>query len=404
MNCDIAPLLPFAVHTCMTHTVAVHKERSSHSKGKCQSYYTRIFAAGSNLLFNLLCQQVKEELQTVDATHLQDQCPAFKDGCPFSKLEDKALKDAIEKCPEFKSGCPFKDAKSLAEVYEKLSHVPHSAGHESELSGQKLIEMFKKMHDTSECLEEKLGDCPVFHKDQGCPFKSVRSDEGNHLVEPATSVVSPIRECVPPSPSKTKIMTTGVSNVQDACPAFKPSCPFADVPSNSGAFKSAMKCPKFKDGCAFKDCKSVSDIYLKLKEIPNLEEEQGSHGEVLGSLKILHDMCVELEKQVGECPVFKTEMGCPFKTVCTDDKLMVAKIEENITSKVISKAVHEVKQAMEDELLSSSGIALHQELKERTKKRHRKTDTTPFVKHMVKGKVSISGYKLLLSNLYFVYR
>ena len=98
------------------------------------------------------------------------------------------MKEAIEKCPEFKNGCPFKHAKSLAEVYQKLSHVPHSAGHESELSGQKLIEMFKKLHDISECLEEKLGDCPVFHKDKGCPFKSVRSEEGKHLVEPVESV------------------------------------------------------------------------------------------------------------------------------------------------------------------------------------------------------------------------
>ena len=96
--------------------------------------------------------------------------------------------EAIEKCPQFKEGCPFKNAKSLDEVYEKLSHVPHAAGHESDLSGQKLIEMFKKMHDTSECLEGKLGDCPVFHKEQGCPFKSVRSDEGKHLVEPVESV------------------------------------------------------------------------------------------------------------------------------------------------------------------------------------------------------------------------
>jgi hypothetical protein len=147
-----------------------------------------VFAAGFKLLFNFLCQQVKKELQTVDATHLQEQCPAFKGGCPFSKLDDKDMKEAIEKCPEFQNGCPFKDAKSLAEVHETLSHVPHSAGHESELSGQKLIEMFKKIHDTSECLEEKMGDCPVFHKDQGCPFKSVRSDEGKHLVEPVESV------------------------------------------------------------------------------------------------------------------------------------------------------------------------------------------------------------------------
>ena len=129
-----------------------------------------------------------EDLENVQTSGIKQNCPAFKEGCPFAKVEEKQLIETIEKCPEFKSGCPFKDAKSLGEVYEKLSHVPHSAGHESELSGEKLIEMFKKMHDTSECLEEKLGDCPVFHKDQGCPFKSVRSEEGKHLVEPVESI------------------------------------------------------------------------------------------------------------------------------------------------------------------------------------------------------------------------
>ena len=102
-----------------------------------------------------------KELKGVKTDHLEKECPAFKQGCPYAKVEDKQMKDAVDKCPEFKSGCPFKDAKSLAEVHEKLSHVPHSTGHESELSGQKLTEMFKKMYDTSECLEEKLGDCPV---------------------------------------------------------------------------------------------------------------------------------------------------------------------------------------------------------------------------------------------------
>ena len=201
------------------------------------------------------------------------------------------------------------------------------------------------MHDTSECLEEKLGDCPMFHKEQGCPFKSIRNDEGKHLAEPISSVISPIRESVPSSPSKRKVMTTGVSKVKETCPAFQPSCPFSNVADNSGAFKSAMKCPKFKDGCAFKDCKSVSDIYIKLKEISNLEEEQGSHGEVLGSLKMVHDLCAGLEKEIGQCPIFKTEMGCPFKTVCGDGKLMIGKIEENITSKVILEGAHQEKLA-----------------------------------------------------------
>ena len=129
-----------------------------------------------------------EDYEIVQTPEIKQKCPAFQEGCPFAKAEEKQLVETIEKCPEFKSGCPFKDANSLAEVYEKLSHVPHSAGHESELSGQKLIEMFKKMHDTSECLEEKLGDCPVFHKEQGCPFKSVQNEEGKHLVEPVETV------------------------------------------------------------------------------------------------------------------------------------------------------------------------------------------------------------------------
>lgn len=133
-----------------------------------------------------LVQHVIHDLESVNTTKIQQQCPAFKEGCPFAKAQEKVLTEAIEKCPEFKNGCPFKDAKSLGEVYEKLSHVPH-AGHAQEMSGQKLVEMLKKMHSTSECLEKKLGDCPVFHKDDGCPFKSVRS-EGKHLVDPVDSV------------------------------------------------------------------------------------------------------------------------------------------------------------------------------------------------------------------------
>ena len=122
----------------------------------------------------------------MDTAHIQQHCPAFKNGCPYAKADEKILIEAIEKCPEFKNGCLFKDAKSLAEVYVKLSYVPH-AGHSNEVSGQKLVEMLKQMHSTSECLEKKIGDCPVFHKDDGCPFKSVRS-EGKHLVDPVDSV------------------------------------------------------------------------------------------------------------------------------------------------------------------------------------------------------------------------
>lgn len=136
---------------------------------------------------NLLIYREMEGLKSVEATHVKEQCPAFKEGCPFAKVEEKQLAESIEKCPEFKEGCPFKDAKNLADVYDKLSQVPHAAGRENEFSGPKLAEMYKKMHDTSECLEEKLGDCPVFHKDQGCPFKGVQNGEGKRSAEPVES-------------------------------------------------------------------------------------------------------------------------------------------------------------------------------------------------------------------------
>lgn len=154
---------------------------------KLNEFFLRFHRTGSSDICSIF-QPVIKKLKTIDSSHLQETCPAFKEGCPFVKVEEKQLITAITKCPEFKDGCPFKGTKSLAEVYEKLSHVPHAAGHESELSGQKLVEMLKKMHDTSECLEEKFGDCPVFHSDQGCPFKSVRSEEGKHLAEPVKSV------------------------------------------------------------------------------------------------------------------------------------------------------------------------------------------------------------------------
>lgn len=129
------------------------------------------------------------EQHGVESGSLQEKCPAFKDGCPFTTLEDQALKDVLEKCPEFTNGCPFKEAKSLSDVYNKLFQVPHSAGDEDKVSDQKLVKMFKSMHGISENLEEKMGNCPVFHKDQGCPFKSVLTQDGKHLVEPAESVI-----------------------------------------------------------------------------------------------------------------------------------------------------------------------------------------------------------------------
>ena len=123
-----------------------------------------------------------EELKEVKMDYLEeDHPPVFKQGCPFAEIEDK--QDVVEKCPGFKDGCPFKDAKSLEEVYQKLSNVPHIPGHD-----EKLTEIVKKIHDTAENLEEKFGECPVFHSDHGCPFKSILNNEGKRLAYPVQSI------------------------------------------------------------------------------------------------------------------------------------------------------------------------------------------------------------------------
>ncbi|XP_046846198.1 uncharacterized protein LOC124439942 [Xenia sp. Carnegie-2017] len=400
------------------------------------------------------------EQHGVESGSLQEKCPAFKDGCPFTTLEEQALKDVLEKCPEFTNGCPFKEAKTLSDVYNKLSQVPHSAGDEDKVSDQKLVKMFKSMHGISENLEEKMGNCPVFHKDQGCPFKSVLTQDGKHLVEPAESVISSESitpsECVtfsksvtpsdsvttsdsgipsesivpsglvttpeavislkfsersssddliPLQSSEANIMITEVNNVQETCPAFKHSCPFSTATTRTlRSFQSASKCPEFKEACPFKDCKIVNDIYGKLEEIPDLETENGSHSELIKSLKLLHNMCVELEKQIGECPVFNTQTGCPFKTICGDGKLMITHIEENTTTSVIKEVSLEVRQELEDELVSSMGIVLHHELEVKTMRKHRQTTKAPFIKAIMKGKLDVDSYKLFMYNMYFLYK
>ncbi|XP_028398203.1 uncharacterized protein LOC114521842 [Dendronephthya gigantea] len=261
-------------------------------------------------------QHVIEELKEIDTTHLQQHCPAFKDGCPFSKLEDKDMKEAIAKCPEFQNGCPFKDAKSFAEVYEILSHVPHSAGHENELSGKKMIEMFMKMHDTSECLEEKLGDCPVFHKDQGCPFKSVRTEDGKHLVEPVNSV-SHDQHVID------SLESVDVTEIQEKCPAFKDGCPFAKA--DEKALNEAIeKCPEFQNGCHFKDAKSLGEVYEKLSHVPHAGKVEELSGQKLVEFfKKMHSTSECLEKKIGDCPVFHKDDGCPFKSVRSNKKHLV---------------------------------------------------------------------------------
>ncbi|XP_046846216.1 uncharacterized protein LOC124439953 [Xenia sp. Carnegie-2017] len=264
----------------------------------------------------------EKKTTTVDISELQQKCPAFKEGCPFPKAKQKELIESIEKCPEFQNGCPFKEAKSVSDVYNKLSKIPHKTGNNDEISGQKMVEMFKSMHDTSENLEEKIGDCPVFHKDQGCPFKDVRVDDGKHLVELVEAVTHD-------QPSEKKTTTVDISELQQKCPAFKEGCPFPKAEQKE-LIKSIEKCPEFQNGCPFKEAKSVSDVYDKLSKIPH---KTGNNDEISGQkmvemFKSMHDTSENLEEKIGDCPVFHKDQGCPFKDVRVDDgKHLVEPVE-----------------------------------------------------------------------------
>ena len=88
---------------------------------------------------------------------------------------------AVKKCPEFQDRCPFKDASNLAEIYEKLSQIPHP-----ECPSKNLFEMFTAIHSVCESIAQSHGNCPVFTP--CCPFKNVQNS-GVKLVDLAESVL-----------------------------------------------------------------------------------------------------------------------------------------------------------------------------------------------------------------------
>ncbi|KAJ8602970.1 hypothetical protein CTAYLR_001582 [Chrysophaeum taylorii] len=89
------------------------------------------------------------------------ECPAFKNGCPFSGESRVA-------CPAFTEGCPFKHARTAAELEAVLARVPESHGVEGSPAQSALVALLGATHKTSLKLS---GTCPVFASE--CPFKNV---------------------------------------------------------------------------------------------------------------------------------------------------------------------------------------------------------------------------------------
>ena len=338
---------------------------------------------------------VLESLTTSDIIKLKEKCPAFKEGCPFAKMDNEALLEEIKKCPEFKEGCAFKDAKSVEEIYSKMSQMPSSDKdcHHREA----LMQTMKVIHSVG---HEKADECPVLQK-EGCPFKTVES-EGKPLINPPEAVL-PTEE-IKAHPVSPSVHSVGLTDLKETCPAFESGCPFAKVGGKDFG-KELKECPEFKNGCPFKDSADVGGLYKRLADLPQFSVE-GSHGaKLLDIFKHVHEVSHSLKDELGECPVFVTDEGCPFKTVCSDGKPLIHKLDGQRWTKILESSIDDMMQDVSEEIEKSEpSIQLSKELKKGTKMVHREAENVHFVKEFAKGRIEKQWYKELLADLYFVYR
>ena len=337
---------------------------------------------------------VLESLTASDVSEIKVKCPAFKEGCPFAKMDNEALLEEIKKCPEFKDGCAFKDAKTIEEIYSKLLQMPSSDKdcHHKEA----LVKTIKVIHG-----HEKADKCPVLQK-EGCPFKSVES-EGKPLVNTTETILPAVEENKSES-KKSHTHLVCLADLRDTCPAFESGCPFAKVGERDFG-KELELCLAFKEGCPYKGSGAVGDIYKKLANLPAFSTE-GSHGaKLLDIFKHIHEVSHSLREEMGECPVFVTDEGCPFKTVCSDGKPLIELLDGHCWTKILESSIDNVIGNVGQEIEKTEpSIQLSKQLKKGTKKVHREAENVHFVKEFAKGRIQRQWYKELLADLYFVYR
>lgn len=111
-------------------------------------------------------------------------------------------------------------------------------------------------------------------------------------------------------------------SIKDRCLAFKEGCPYRTKFADEPFMKELLKCPEFKGDCPFKKATNIKGMFEEMSKIPAFTPD---HQKWLTEMfKGLHSASKGLEKELGrECPVFKTNAGCPFKSVKKDGKLLV---------------------------------------------------------------------------------
>lgn len=85
--------------------------------------------------------------------------------------------------------------------------------------------------------------------------------------------------------------------------------------------KEFMKCPEFQNNCPFKKATNIREMFEEMSKIPAFTPDQQKP--LIEMFKALHSASKGLEEKYGKCPVFKTNAGCPFKSVKRDGKPLV---------------------------------------------------------------------------------
>ncbi len=205
-------------------------------------------------------------------------------------------------------------------------------------------------------------------------------------------------------------------DLKETCPAFKEGCPFKDAvmvpspndigketqPQHQAATHATAKalerareaCPAFKDGCPFKDASELSEVWQQLSNVPPSHAESALYG-LRDMFRHVHEVSAQEREKVGECPVFLS--SCPFKTTVTSSgKSLVSELDQRAWSLAALQS--------EDVNLNAEGEPLSKNLKKGTRKAHRAAESVQFVRQFLKGRVEKSTYKLMIANLYHVYK
>ena len=219
------------------------------------------------------------------------------------------------------------------------------------------------------------------------------------LVNPPEAVF-PTEDDIP----KPSVHSVGLSDLKETCPAFESGCPFAKVGEKDFA-KDLKGCPEFENGCPYKDSADIGELYKRLADLPVFSVKESHGAKLLEVFRHVHVVSRSLKDEMGECPVFLTDEGCPFKTVCSDGKPLIDELDDQRWIKILQSAIDEVIQDVNEEIEKAEpSVDLSKELKKGTKKIHREAENIHFVKEFAKGRIERHWYKELLADLYFVYR